>query len=185
MYLEHGADIGGDANKLASDAFNVEGIKGIRYDDGFSRGKEGGTKNFVVFDDSLITIAEKNGIPMQQVEELAQAQGIPKQQALATLIGGTGGIALMGGSERAEAQGIEQPQQGMQPLGGVVEQTQETIANRQPQDFSEVQQRSAQRQKEMLDKFSLKRLGRKGLGTAEVLGTVGSGLASEDCNTRS
>ena len=87
----------------ATKKLNELGIKGIRYDDGFSRGKKGGTKNFVVFDDSLISIAEKNGIPMNKVDELAEANGIPKQQALAMLIGGSTGIGLMGGSERAEA----------------------------------------------------------------------------------
>jgi len=38
------------------------GIKGIRYKDGFSRGAEGGTSNYVVFDESIITIAKKYGI---------------------------------------------------------------------------------------------------------------------------
>lgn len=92
--------------KKSADLLNSVGIKGIRYDDGFSRGKEGGTKNFVVFDDSLITIAEKNGIPMQQVDNLAKTRGIPKQQALAMLVGGGTGMALMGGSERADAGGL-------------------------------------------------------------------------------
>ncbi len=93
----------------ASGVFGNAGIKGIRYDDGFSRGKDTpGTKNFVVFDDNLISIAEKNGIPMSQVDELAQSNGISKQQALASLIGGSTGVALMGGPERAEA-GVLKP----------------------------------------------------------------------------
>jgi len=39
-----------------------EGIKGIKYKDGFSRGKEGGTSNYVIFDDRLISIAKKYGV---------------------------------------------------------------------------------------------------------------------------
>ena len=38
------------------------GIKGVRYADGFSRGAEGGTSNYVIFDENLITIARKYGI---------------------------------------------------------------------------------------------------------------------------
>lgn len=38
------------------------GIKGIRYKDGFSRGAEGGTSNYVVFDENIISIAKKYGI---------------------------------------------------------------------------------------------------------------------------
>jgi hypothetical protein len=45
-----------------SDALRGEGIKGIRYKDGFSRGADGGTSNYVVFDENLISIARKYGI---------------------------------------------------------------------------------------------------------------------------
>jgi hypothetical protein len=38
------------------------GIKGVRYADGNSRGAGGGTSNYVIFDDRLITIAKKYGI---------------------------------------------------------------------------------------------------------------------------
>ena len=41
------------------EALSKAGIKGIRYKDAFSRGKEGGTYNYVVFDDSLIDIKDK------------------------------------------------------------------------------------------------------------------------------
>ncbi len=40
-----------------------KGIKGIRYKDGFSRGVKGGTSNYVVFDEDIISIAKKYGIP--------------------------------------------------------------------------------------------------------------------------
>ena len=40
------------------------GIKGIRYKDQGSRGADGGTYNYVVFDDSIIDILKRYGIPM-------------------------------------------------------------------------------------------------------------------------
>ena len=40
-----------------------KGIKGVRYKDGFSRGVKGGTSNYVVFDEDIISIAKKYGIP--------------------------------------------------------------------------------------------------------------------------
>ena len=56
---------GGTASEGMSDASSELrdlGIKGIRYKDEFSRGKEGGTSNYVVFDENLISIARKYGI---------------------------------------------------------------------------------------------------------------------------
>ena len=38
------------------------GIKGIRYKDQGSRGTDGGTSNYVVFDDQIIEILKKYGI---------------------------------------------------------------------------------------------------------------------------
>ena len=55
-----------------------------------SRGKEGGTKNYVVFDEDLITIAERNGIPMSQVDEVAKANGISQGEALKMILVGVG-----------------------------------------------------------------------------------------------
>ena len=43
-------------------ALSSKGIKGIKYKDGFSRGAEGGTSNYVIFDDRLISIAKKYGV---------------------------------------------------------------------------------------------------------------------------
>jgi hypothetical protein len=40
------------------------GIKGIRYLDGFSRGANQGSYNYVIFDDKLIDILKRYGIPM-------------------------------------------------------------------------------------------------------------------------
>ena len=45
-----------------SDRLKKSGIKGIRYKDANSRGKEGGTSNYVVFDENLISIARKYGL---------------------------------------------------------------------------------------------------------------------------
>jgi hypothetical protein len=45
--------------KFASDAFKEAGILGMRYLDGFSRSAGSGTSNFVVFDDSLPKILNK------------------------------------------------------------------------------------------------------------------------------
>jgi hypothetical protein len=76
-------------NPEVSRILSQQGIKGIQYHDAMSRGSEGGTKNYVIFDDSLIKIAEKNGIPFEQVEKVAANKGITKQAALAGIIGGT------------------------------------------------------------------------------------------------
>lgn len=46
----------------ASETFKEAGIKGIRYKDALSRGKGGGTSNYVIFDDRLISISKKYGI---------------------------------------------------------------------------------------------------------------------------
>ena len=52
----------GSPESLSSTALQGKGIKGIRYKDRSSRGKEGGTSNYVVFDENLISIARKYGI---------------------------------------------------------------------------------------------------------------------------
>ena len=48
--------------QVVSEYLKSKGIKGIRYKDGFSRGADGGTSNYVIFDDRLISIAKKYGI---------------------------------------------------------------------------------------------------------------------------
>ena len=45
-----------------ADLLSKQGIPGVRYKDANSRGKEGGTSNYVVFDENLISIARKYGI---------------------------------------------------------------------------------------------------------------------------
>ena len=54
-----------EEQKRASDMLLKEGVKGIRYNDGYSRGFGKGrykTKNYVIFDDRLISISKKYGI---------------------------------------------------------------------------------------------------------------------------
>jgi hypothetical protein len=58
----------------ATNALSEKGIKGIKYKDGFSRGAEGGTSNYVIFDDRLITIAKKYGIAIPAAALLLSEQ---------------------------------------------------------------------------------------------------------------
>ena len=54
----------GEAGADGAERLKAAGVKGIRYLDGDSRSRGRGTYNYVVFDDSLITILKKYGIPM-------------------------------------------------------------------------------------------------------------------------
>ena len=49
-----------------SEFLNQQGIPGIRYLDAGSRGTGQGTSNYVVFDDALIDILTRNGIPVKK-----------------------------------------------------------------------------------------------------------------------
>jgi len=49
-------------NEAASKALREAGIPGIRYKDSMSRGADGGTSNYVVFDDKMIEILRKYGL---------------------------------------------------------------------------------------------------------------------------
>ena len=49
----------------ASSYLKQLGIPGIRYLDAGSRGQGSGTMNTVLFDDALVKILERNGVPMQ------------------------------------------------------------------------------------------------------------------------
>jgi hypothetical protein len=60
--------------KQASEYLNSIGIPGIRYLDGTSRNKGEGTYNYVVFDENLIKILDKNDKPVQ--DELPRATGL-------------------------------------------------------------------------------------------------------------
>ncbi len=52
----------GALQERATDALKAKGIPGIKYLDGASRGKEEGSRNYVVFDEKLIEIVKKYGI---------------------------------------------------------------------------------------------------------------------------
>jgi len=64
-YLRSGtSDVAGSyGGVLAEDYLRQQGIPGIRYLDGGSRGTGTGTSNFVAFDPELIRILERNGQP--------------------------------------------------------------------------------------------------------------------------
>ena len=63
-YVDHR---GGDA-VAASEALKAAGIPGIKYLDAGSRTEGQGTRNFVVFDDSVVTILSRNGEPVTPAE---------------------------------------------------------------------------------------------------------------------
>jgi len=64
-----------------SDALKQAGIPGLKYLDGGSRGAGEGTRNYVIWDDSLIDIARKYGIGLATAIGLMKArQGETTQQ---------------------------------------------------------------------------------------------------------
>ena len=70
--------------KMASIALNSMGIPGLYYADGFSRGKKGGTSNFVIWDDALLTpdaaqIEAQYSIPPQLVTDPPSVAGLGKR----------------------------------------------------------------------------------------------------------
>jgi GNAT superfamily N-acetyltransferase len=69
----------GDAfGKEASEELNKLGIPGIKYWDGGSRAAGEGTRNYVVFDENIITITKRNGEPVTQAE---REQVLPESPA--------------------------------------------------------------------------------------------------------
>lgn len=64
-YVKVGQKLGQphSASPLAADWMRRQGIKGIRYKDQGSRGFEGGTYNYVIFDDKLVEILKRYAIP--------------------------------------------------------------------------------------------------------------------------
>ena len=70
--------------KMASIALNSMGIPGLYYADGFSRGKKGGTSNFVIWDDALLTpdaahIEAQYSVPPQLVTDPPSVAGLGKR----------------------------------------------------------------------------------------------------------
>jgi len=64
----------GKNSEVASNELREAGIPGIRYLDGDSRSIGGGTSNYVIFDDSLISIADD--LDMSQQARMARAEGM-------------------------------------------------------------------------------------------------------------
>ena len=68
------------------------GIPGVRYLDQGSPGSGEGTRNFVIFDDSLVDITHVDGKPLTKAERKA---------AIAAML--AGGMGAMGSAEAANA----------------------------------------------------------------------------------
>lgn len=66
--------------RRTSELFESVGIKGNKYKDEFSRGKEGGTSNFVIFDDRIIDISKKYGITIPMAGAMLMAEDYQKAQ---------------------------------------------------------------------------------------------------------
>jgi hypothetical protein len=60
--LESAAKRTGSNAREASESLKAKGIPGIKYYDGMSRNKAEGTRNYIVFDEKLISIVKKYGI---------------------------------------------------------------------------------------------------------------------------
>lgn len=88
-FYESASDVGSNAKQIstttgfgldaegmpsATRTMQDRGIKGIKYKDGFSRGADGGTSNYVIFDDRLISIAKKYGIAIPAAAALLAEQ---------------------------------------------------------------------------------------------------------------
>jgi hypothetical protein len=67
-------------DKTNESALLSKGIKGIKYKDGFSRGDTGGTSNYVVFDDRLISISKKYGISIPAAAAMLGVEGGYEEQ---------------------------------------------------------------------------------------------------------
>tara|TARA_R110001606_G_scaffold179552_3_gene326247 strand:+ start:2426 stop:5176 length:2751 start_codon:yes stop_codon:yes gene_type:complete len=76
------------SEEAASSYLSAKGIKGIQYSDAMSRGAEGGTKNYVTFDDKLMEIVER---------------GSAQPGLLSGIAAGTAGLGALAGGEDAEA----------------------------------------------------------------------------------
>jgi hypothetical protein len=67
-----------NAQQIASEQLKELGIPGIKYFDGTSRAAGEGTRNYVVFDENIITITKRNGEPVTQAE---REQVLPESPA--------------------------------------------------------------------------------------------------------
>jgi hypothetical protein len=67
--------LGSGSREEATKALSGSPVKGIQYLDQGSRAAGSGTRNFVIFDDQLIEIAKKYGIPLAAATKLIESQG--------------------------------------------------------------------------------------------------------------
>jgi len=101
------ADVGFGDGKDNLDFFDLEaelasrGVKGVSYKDAFSRGADGGTSNYVIFDDRLISISKKYGIPIPAAAALLSGQS---EEAEAGILGALKGSSRL---QRAQEQGFD------------------------------------------------------------------------------
>lgn len=72
-------DVFGRGEKAQSEGLRKLGIPGIKYLDGVSRTGEGGTSNYVMFDDSLIQITHANGQPVALAKALAASKPLSER----------------------------------------------------------------------------------------------------------
>jgi hypothetical protein len=67
----------------AAEEFRSKGIPGIKYFDGFSRGAGEGTRNYAIWDDSIINILRRYGLPLTSAGVATLAAALNDQQETA------------------------------------------------------------------------------------------------------
>lgn len=84
IYRDLETKLGSD--KAASEALRKAGIPGLKYFDGNSRSKGEGTRNLVVFDDSIVKLTHKDGKPFTAAErkEYFQSEQADKPDLIVT-----------------------------------------------------------------------------------------------------
>jgi hypothetical protein len=68
-------------SKRVSEALRKAGLAGVRYLDATSRANGDGTRNIVLFDDSLVEIVSRNGVPVKPQEQAAVKEKMSAPQA--------------------------------------------------------------------------------------------------------
>lgn len=86
VYPPPPTDYGPDMARAASEALRSVGIKGARYFDQMSRGNGDGTRNYVVYDDSILDITHKNGKPVDAKTRDAIASEVAPLSAVSSKV---------------------------------------------------------------------------------------------------
>ena len=76
-------NLGKPSPQEATSSLDMLGIKGIQYNDAMSRGAEGGTKNYVTFDDKLMSIVDKYGVAGLTAGALGATAALTPEQGMA------------------------------------------------------------------------------------------------------